>query len=76
MKPANPAFTEALAGNRDDLLLVVRRAETTADEAVAIRDEMRLWAARLLPFLEGDRSISVAEAVRRYRVALARSEFE
>lgn len=53
--------------DRREFLAVVAKAENDAADAIRVRDDMRLWAARLEPFFENESAITVAEALRRYR---------
>ena len=55
--------------DRREFGAVVAKAENEAREAIRVRDDMRLWAARLASFFETEPSITVAEALRRYRAA-------
>jgi len=54
--------------HRSDFVASVRRAETDAQDAAAVRDSMRLWSDRLAPYLEGDPDLTIADALERYRL--------
>ncbi len=54
---------------RHDFLLSVKRAEADAARAIIVRDGLQLWAKRLLPYLERDPHMTVAEALQLYRRA-------
>ena len=58
--------------DRLEFSAVLSRAENDAAEAIRIRDDMRRWADRLAPFFESEPSITVAEALSRYRDATAK----
>ncbi len=54
------------AMRRTEFLRVIRRAELQAASADKLRTVLLRWAARLLPHLERDHDLTVAEALERY----------
>jgi hypothetical protein len=66
--PARDAPSDVLtAMRRPEFLRVIRRAELQAASADNVRTVLLRWAARLLPHLERDHDLTVAEALARYR---------
>ncbi|GAC1307084.1 MAG: hypothetical protein NVSMB19_19640 [Vulcanimicrobiaceae bacterium] len=51
---------------RHELLSTLERAETDVADAIEVRDGLQLWASRLLPYLQRDPHMTVAEALRHY----------
>lgn len=57
------------AMSRREFMESVRRADDEAADAERVRSVLLLWAERLLPFLNRDPGMSVADAVECYRAA-------
>jgi hypothetical protein len=52
---------------RDHFLKSVQRAELESEEAQTSRDTLILWAKRLLPYLDANPDLTIAEAIDLYK---------
>jgi hypothetical protein len=53
--------------DRDHFLRSVQRAELESEQAQASRDTLILWAKRLLPYLDANPDLTIAEAIDLYK---------
>ncbi len=53
--------------HREAFLQTLERSRTDLELPQTVRDELELWAQRLVPYLENETSITVAQALERYR---------
>jgi len=58
-----PAPSAASAADqRDDIEQTIERTEAAAREAVHVRDMLLRWSTRLMPYLDRDPKLTVAQA--------------
>jgi hypothetical protein len=53
--------------DRDIFLKSVQRAEHESDEANESRETLELWAKRLMPYLDADPHMTIADAIDKYK---------
>ncbi len=70
MKPAEDhALSILRVVERQEFEHIMSRAQAQASNAIEVRDGLLLWAERLLPYLDRDPHMTVAEALQRYQQA-------